>query len=390
MKSRGRIIEILIVIALHISALNAVAFGRLLPPMGAADWTHLQNKPDAIVGSVIETNAAGKSAKIRTDSGEVVALKVDDNTTCVRIPAGEKSLSKAIAIQFAEVAVGDRVLAHGQKAGNEFLGQRLIVLTKSEIEKKRERDLEEWRQRGIGGIVRGVNAQTGEIDLELRGQGAGSRVSVASSAAQFRRYSPGSLSFEDAAPSNLSELKAGDQLRALGDKTSDGRSFKAETVVSGAFKTIGATVVEINLQANELKVVTLDKKEPLIISITKDTTVSRIPQPVAVTLAQKAAAASRPPASGPAPGTQRPAATQNIDVQQVIDSLPKISAADLKPGDVLAVTSAVEKDPSRLTAIKLVAGVDLVLKAMAPQPGRPQTIRLSAGLPSVFDFSVVQ
>lgn len=362
----------------------------LLTISGAAICARSQNKPDAIVGSVIEVNAAGKSAKIRTDSGEVVAVKVDDDTTCVRIPAGEKSLGKANAIQFAEVAVGDRVLAHGTKAGSEFLGQRLIVLTKSEIEKKRERDLDEWRQRGIGGIVRGVNAQTGEIDLELRGQEAGSRMSVASAAAEFRRYSSGSLRFEDAGPSNLSELKAGDQLRALGDKSADGRSFKAETIVSGAFKTIGATVVEINLQTNELKVTTLDKKEPLIISITKDTTVSRIPQPIAVTLAQKAVAANRPPAPGPAANTQRPLANQNIDVQQVIDSLPKISAADLKPGDVLAVTSAVEKDPARLTAIKLVAGVDLVLKAMAPQPGRPQAIRLSAGLPSVFDFSVVQ
>jgi hypothetical protein len=375
MNRGARIIAMLIVMAVH-------AIGSTATP-------HPQ-KPDAIVGSVIETNAAGKSAKIRTESGEVVALKVDDNTTCIRIPAGEKSLGNATAIQFADIAVGDRVLAHGIRAENEFLGQRLIVLTKSEIEKKRERDLDEWRRRGIGGFVRGVNAQTAEIDLELRGQGAGSRVSVASAAARFRRYSPGSLKFEDAGPSNLSELKTGDQLRALGDKSADGRSFKAETIVSGAFKTIGATVVEVNLQANELKVTTLDKKEPMVISITKDTSVSRIPQPIALTLAQKAAASNRPPAAGPAPNTQRPAANQNIDVQQVIDSLPKISAADLKPGDVLAVTSAVEKDPGRLTAIKLVAGVDLVLKAMAAQPGRPQAIRLSAGLPSVFDFSVVQ
>ena len=65
------------------------------------------------------------------------------------------------------------------------------------------------------------------------------------------------------------------------------------------------------------------------------------------------------------------------------------SLADLKTGDVLAVTSAVGKDETRLTAIKLAAGVDLVLKAMTPQPGKPQLVRLSAGLPAVFDFSVV-
>jgi hypothetical protein len=65
------------------------------------------------------------------------------------------------------------------------------------------------------------------------------------------------------------------------------------------------------------------------------------------------------------------------------------SLAEIKAGDVLAVTSAIGKDESRLVGIKLAAGVDLVLKAMAPQPGKPQIVRLSAGLPSVFDFSVV-
>jgi hypothetical protein len=29
------------------------------------------------------------------------------------------------------------------------------------------------------------------------------------------------------------------------------------------------------------------------------------------------------------------------------------------------------------------------LRAMAPQPGGPQTVRLSAGLPNAFDFSVI-
>jgi len=67
----------------------------------------------------------------------------------------------------------------------------------------------------------------------------------------------------------------------------------------------------------------------------------------------------------------------------VIDALPGISLGDIKAGDVLAVTSAIGKDKSRLTAIKLSAGVDLVLKAMAPPPGKPQIVRLSAGLPSV-------
>ena len=89
------------------------------------------------------------------------------------------------------------------------------------------------------------------------------------------------------------------------------------------------------------------------------------------------------------PTNAKPAGQPVIEVQQMIDSLPSVSLTDIKTGDVLAVTSAVGKDETRLTAIKLAAGVDLVLKAMMPQPGKPRLVRLSAGLPGVFDFSVV-
>jgi hypothetical protein len=44
------------------------------------------------------------------------------------------------------------------------------------------------------------------------------------------------------------------------------------------------------------------------------------------------------------------------------------------------VTGAIENDDAHLVAIKVAAGVDLVLKALAPAPGRPQAVRLSAGL----------
>jgi hypothetical protein len=91
--------------------------------------------------------------------------------------------------------------------------------------------------------------------------------------------------------------------------------------------------------------------------------------------------------SAPQPGQK--SAPPVIDVQQTIDTLPAISLTEIKAGDVLAVTGAVEQDESRIVAIKLSAGVDLVLKALAPAPGKPQVVRLSAGLPAVFDFSVI-
>jgi hypothetical protein len=85
-------------------------------------------------------------------------------------------------------------------------------------------------------MVRDINAQTGEIVLELRGANAGTRLSIATSKANFRRYLPGSLRFEDARASKLSDVHLGDQLRALGDK--NGANFVAEQIVAGTFKTV--------------------------------------------------------------------------------------------------------------------------------------------------------
>ena len=72
----------------------------------------------------------------------------------------------------------------------------------------------------------------------------------------------------------------------------------------------------------------------------------------------------------------------------MIDSLPSLPVSDLKVGDVVSVTGVKEQNEAKMTAIKLVAGVDAVLRALQT-PGRPQVVRLSAGLPNAFDFSVI-
>ena len=345
-----------------------------------------QQKVESMVGVVEQIDRNAKTATLKTDSGEIVKVTTVDSAVCLRIPAGEKTLSKAAPIKLEDISTGDRVLVHGMKTDQTFIGQRLVVMPMAEVAKKREHDLDEWKRRGIGGIVREVNSQTGEITLELRGQGAGTRVEVGTTKANFRRYVAGSLRFEEARTSTLTELRVGDQLRALGDKSADGRSFVAEQIVSGAFKTIGVTVLEIDQQKHEIHATTLDQKKPITIAINQDSVLHRISPPVAAAIAQKVKSdASKPssPQAGQKPG--QPV----IDVQQMIDTLPAVSLAEIKAGDVLAVTGAVERDESRVVAIKVSAGVDLVLKALAPPPGKPQVVRLSAGLPSVFDFSVI-
>ncbi|HEV8140528.1 MAG TPA: hypothetical protein VGP81_12205 [Pyrinomonadaceae bacterium] len=361
----------------------------------------VQEKPQSVVGVVVQTDGSRKALTIRSDAGETISVQTDDSTALVRIPAGERTLANAATIQFSDIMAGDRVLSSGTRAGRNFIAQRVVVMPAAEVEKKRQHDLDEWKQRGIGGIVRETNAQAGTIAVELRGSDAGTRLMIETTKAHFRRYVPGSLRFEDARASNFDEVRAGDQLRALGDKTGDGK-FTAEQIVSGAFKTIGVTVTAVDQSTSKITAATLDQKKPVTISVNKDSVLHRIPPPVAVAIAQKAkgeanksptqtaAAKSDAPAKSAGPAQPGPKAGQPvIDVQQMIDSLPTVLLADIKPGDVLAVTGAIENDDAHLVAIKVAAGVDLVLKALAPAAGRPQAVRLSAGLPAVFDFSVI-
>lgn len=348
--------------------------------------TAAQDKVDSLVGVVTSVDASAGTLKLKTDTGAAVLIQADQRTICLRLPAGERTLSKATPARLDEIVTDDRVLAHGTKTDRAFLAQRLIVMPASEVAKKREHDLDEWRRRGIGGIVREVNPQNGEITLELRGTGAGTRLAIQTTNANFRRYVPGSLRFEDARASQANEVRAGDQLRALGEKSADARTFMAEQIVSGAFKTIGVTVTAVDHSTGQIAAVTLDQKKPVSISINKDSVLHRISPAVATAIAQK----TKGEPAKPAPSQSAPKPGQPvIDVQQMIDTLPTIALAEIKAGDVLAVTGAVGGDDAHLVAIKAAAGVDLVLRALAPVPGRPQTVRLSAGLPPGFDFSVI-
>ena len=77
------------------------------------------------------------------------------------------------------------------------------------------------------------------------------------------------------------------------------------------------------------------------------------------------------------------------DFQDMLERMPPLTLADLKPGDVIAVSSTTGTDPSRLTAITLVGGVDAILTAMQRLSGARRTPSLNTGLPSgVLDLGI--
>ena len=53
----------------------------------------------------------------------------------------------------------------------------------------------------------------------------------------------------------------------------------------------------------------------------------------------------------------------HMDINQVLERSPQVAIADLKPGDALIISSTNGGDPSRVTAVTLIAGVEPILAA---------------------------
>jgi hypothetical protein len=58
-----------------------------------------------------------------------------------------------------------------------------------------------------------------------------------------------------------------------------------------------------------------------------------------------------------------------MDPQQMLERLPPVTLAELKPGQMIVVSSTVGADPTRVTAIQLVSNVEPLIAMMSRRPG---------------------
>jgi hypothetical protein len=361
--------------------------------------------PNGVIGEVKAIDASSRQIIVKTDGGTVVMVAFDDKTSYMRVPPGEKTLDKAAKITLAEIAEGDRVYARGRVADDRksVPARVIIVMTKAEIAKKQEGERAEWRRRGILGTITSLNPGASEIVISTRSfQGPQPVVIAVGNNVDFRRYAPDSIKFSDARPSSLAELKVGDQLRALGDKSPDGTHFIPEKIVSGAFRTVGGTVIAVDPSTGEIKIKDLQSQQPLTIVVHQDSLLRRFPPEMAARIAARSggggggagAGGARKPEGGESdPGRTGEANRQTgaaggarggrFDFQDMLEKMPALSLTDLKAGDMVMVSSTRGSEPSRLTAIALVSGVDALLnsfKARQQQANRPGGLQGGAGL----------
>ena len=150
----------------------------------------------------------------------------------------------------------------------------VLVMSKSDVAGLQQKDQDDWKKRGTTGTVTAIDPAAKTVTIK-----SGSRTFTVqpSEKTTYHRYSLDSARFSDAKPSSFAEIKTGDQLRVLGNKSDDGAVIQAEKIVSGTFRQIAATITAINPQTGELTVKDLATKKPLTIKVDADSTMRKLP-----------------------------------------------------------------------------------------------------------------
>ena len=367
------------------AAMALCAFAVVLP---AHSQTTAAPAAQRIAGNVTAVNPQANQLSLQTEKGDTLTLAATGRTQILHAQPGENDPKKWAKMTIAEISAGDEVLAYFRGAADQkpLPVSSLVVRTKADLAKMAQNQLDDWKKRGTTGTVTAIDAGAKTLTLKV-GQRT---VTVQSSdKTEFHRYSPDSAKVSDAKPSTFADIKDGDQVSALGNKSEDGASVKAESIYAGTFRQIAATIISVDASAGEMKVTDLadkNKKNTLVIRVNSDSVLKKLPDQTAQLLARRYGVAASARGGGPGPGGSRGGGAgfpeggpgqgggqrgggRGMDVGQIVDRSPAVTLADLKPKDAIMVSTTVGSDPTRVTAIMLLAGVEPILTA-APNATR--------------------
>ena len=396
-------------------------------PAPAAAQSFIKDKLAA--GEVSSINQTDKKIALQTSDGAIDII-ILATTGFKRVPPENPVITAAVDASITDIGEKDKVLVTGAVSADKktFTAKNIYLMSKSDISKKLTAEREAWRTRSISGRVTKVDFKTKEVTVATRGMMGETDVVVSPKEnAEFLRYAPDSAKYADAVASNVAEIKVGDQLRALGDKSTDGLTFKAEKYLTGSFKTVAGKITAIDTAKNEITIEDSLNKKPTVIVVSSTTQLKQFPAEMAQNMARMMMMSSMGGGMQPAPGGQggnatftmtrpngqeaRPANPQggqpngqaqptnngqpngqgqpnggnpnggqrqfgmnrgtggNGNLDDLLERVPTITIAELKVGDTIGVSSTPGNVPNRFNAIKLVSGVEPFLNMPQIQIG---------------------
>ncbi len=363
--------------AIVLALAAGIAMGTAGSASGSAQAQEAQAAATRSVGTI--KAISGFNLTLTTDAGSELSVAVTAATKMVRVAPGQKDLQGAAPAKFQELQPGDRVLVRGTAApDSKTMTAVMIILMKStDLAERQQREREEWEKRGVGGLVSAVDSAAGTIQIKTTGFGGSKAILVHTTKETIiRRYQPDSPKFDDALVGTLEQVKPGDQLRARGKRNPEGTELQAEEIVSGTFRNVAGLVVANDAAAGTITVNDLTTKKPVVVKITTDSQLHKMPEMLAQRLAfmlrggAMGGNGERPAGMRPANGGVRPQG--NADLHQMLTRMPAVTLPELQKGEaVMIVTTSPAAAP--VTAITLLSGVEPILRA---SPNDPQAAAL--------------
>jgi hypothetical protein len=330
----------------------------------AAQNTASAPSPARVVGSVTAIN--GNTLTVKPDTGAPVTFTVSDKAKILETQPGAKTLAGATPVELSGIAVGDRVLAALHSENGAVIATTVIAMKKTAVTQHQAAEAADWQRRGVGGLVKSVDTTAGIVTIASGAHTITVRTTLNT---VVRRYSPDSIEFADAQPSTLAQIQPGDQLRARGEHSADGAEVTAVEIVAGSFRNIAGTVESTDSAANTVTVKDLETKRPVVIHITADSRMHKLPEEMAAALARglKRGGKGAPEegtvsADHERAGEHARAPRRGGDLSQMLQHTPQVQLADLHKGDAVMIV-ATQGTPESATAVTLLAGVEPLLTA---------------------------
>jgi hypothetical protein len=367
---------------------------------------------DHVLGTITAVDKAGKTVTVQEDKTSTVhIIQLANTKTLLKVEPTAKDLKSAVRISADDLETGDRVDVRGSKLDDSpttLSAKSVILMSARDLENTHQQQAAAWAK-ATSGRVTTVDAASGKITVEARVAGAPETISIQTAGTtEFTRYNPETAK---PAPSQISQIQPGDQLKVIGDKSGD--TVSAQRVYTGAFRTVAMTISSIGADGKSITGKDLASKKDILIALNSDAAIHKLPPMMAAMLARRlnpsaaatppgaAPAGGAPPNGGPpsggsqwhggsgepgaggAPGGAGPGGggAGRGDISQMIDRTPKIALTDLKPGDALVISGvATGADSSKLLASTIIAGVEPILQSAPTQRGGGRSLGSDWGL----------
>ena len=376
--------------------------------LAAQDAPPAQTKPtEHIVGTVSAVDASAQTIEVKEDKeGTQHTVQLQNTKTLLKVTPGAKDLTTATRITASDLAVGDRVDVRGFKSesgSNGIAARSVILMSGRDVQQMRQQEAMAW-QHSTAGVVNAIDTAGQKLMITSRTPQGPKPMAVETAKAQFTRYSPEHPQSPN--PSQLSDIQVGDQVKIVGEKSSDEASIAAQKIYSGSFRTVAGTVSSIAPDGRSIVIKDLSTKQQVKVELGNNSAVRRLPPMMAFGLARqfnpdfKGAAPGSESPSGAHPdgtGSQTPPARSwqrpegggppsaaasgagpgggfprmraaNGDLSQALERIPKISVTDLKAGDAVIVSGApAPTDKTVVLASNIIAGVEPIFQSASPR-----------------------